>query len=68
MPNLNYAQVWEPELLEILMQGRVIIRMQKENGWMIGYRAEVKQILHRMHLRDFTRRRVVCDAEDHRHP
>ena len=21
MPNLNYAQVWEPELLEILMQG-----------------------------------------------
>ena len=21
MPNVNYAQVWEPELLEILMQG-----------------------------------------------
>ncbi len=23
MPNLNYAQVWEPELLEILMQGSI---------------------------------------------
>ena len=47
---------------------RVKIRTQKENGWMIGCRVEVKQTLPRMHLRDFTRRRVVCDAEDHRHP
>ena len=42
--------------------------MQKENGWMIGCRVEVKQTLHRMHLSGFIRRRLVCDVEMYGYP